>query len=340
MKNPAPDSRLVRVFRNKIILVTGGTGSIGSELVHQLSAFRPKQIRIFSRDESKQYALMETLNHHPRVRFFIGDIRDKERLDLAFNGVDVVFHAAALKHVPLSEYNPFEVVKTNIVGSQNVIDVALKHNVDRVIAISTDKAANPSNVMGTSKLMMEKLFINANFYRGWAQTKFSCVRFGNVAWARGSVLPVWQEQVKRDRVIRVTDHDMTRFFMSMEQAIHLVLKTAQYAAGGEIFILKMPSIKIRDLARLFLQKYYPGEKIAIKSIGHRPGEKKHEELFTHNVEPKAIFENNAMLIIVPEVDIYDHKRPERRYPGFHLRHDIQEWTSQNSIDLKKIKSII
>lgn len=328
------------IFKNKTILITGGTGSIGSELVRQLLNFQPKQLRIFSRDESKQYYLMEKLNHHTGVRFFIGDIRDRNRLDFAMSGVDFVFHAAALKHVPSSEYNPFEAVNTNIVGSQNVIDSALHHNVDKVIAISTDKAVNPSNVMGTSKLMMEKLIINANFYRGNARTKFSCVRFGNVAWARGSVLLLWKKQVEREKAIHVTDPTMTRFLMTINQAIQLVLETAQYARGGEIFVLKMPSTKIRDLAKIYIAKYYPNEHITIKNVGSRPGEKKHEELFNDSVEPKGIFESKTMIIIVPEINIFELKQPVRSYPGFKRRAALGEYSSKHSIDLTKIRAIV
>lgn len=336
------DPQLNKVFRDKIILVTGGTGSIGSQLVLELLRYKPKQIRIFSRDESKQYYLMEKIrnSNYTGVRMFIGDIRDRHRLDLAMQNVDIVFHAAAMKHVPLCEYNPFEAVKTNIVGSQNVIESALHNNVDKVIAISTDKAANPSNVMGTSKLMMEKLIVNANFYRGNAQTKFSCVRFGNVAWARGSVLPLWKKQVEREQRIRVTDHDMTRFFMSIDQAIKLVVKTVQYSCGGEIFILKMPSIKLRDLARIFIEKYFPKETIAIEEIGYRPGEKKHEELYTDNIKPKGVFENKEMIVILPEVDIYELKQPVRKYPGFRSRASIKQYSSQHSINHQKIRKIV
>ncbi len=331
---------MIKYFQNKIILVTGGTGSIGSELVKQLITYKPKQLRIFSRDESKQYYLMEQIDHPSNVRFFIGDVRDQERLDLAFQNVDVVFHAAAMKHVPLCEYNPFEAVKTNIVGSQNVINAALKHNVDKVVAISTDKAANPSNVMGTSKLMMEKLIINANFYRGWARTKFSCVRFGNVAWARGSVLPLWKKQAERGNSIKITNHDMTRFFMSIPQARDLVLKTASLAYGGEIFILKMSSIRIIDLAKIFVKKYYPDRKIRIVKTGNRPGEKMHEDLYVPNITPKAIFENDEILIIIPELEIYDLKQPEREYKGFRKKLSYADYCSDKSINVSRVRNVI
>jgi len=328
-------------FRNKTILVTGGTGSIGSELVAQLLKFKPKQIRVLSRDESKQYYLQERLNYPKNLRLLIGDIRDKERLDLALRNVDIVFHAAALKHVPFCEYNPFETVKTNILGSQNIIDAALKYGVKKVVAISTDKAANPDNIMGTSKLMMEKLFINANYYTGKAETKFSCVRFGNVAWARGSVLPLWKNQAERKKTIHVTDKEMTRFLMTIDNAAKLVLKAAQLSHGGEIFILKMPAIKLADLANLFIKKHFPGQKIKIKVIGLRPGEKIHEELFGGNDQYKQILENKEMLIIVPNIEIYHLTRPLEPYPGFQKRNASSgSYSSKDSIDIKKIKKIV
>lgn len=328
------------IYRNRTILVTGGTGSIGSELVKQLLTYKPKQIRVFSRDESKQYYLLEQLRHHESLRFLIGDIRDQERLDFAFNKVDYVFHAAALKHVPLCEYNPFEAVKTNIVGSQNIIDSALKHNVYSVVAISTDKAANPGNVMGTSKLMMEKLITNANYYRGDCRTRFCCVRFGNVAWARGSVLPLWKKQAERDGSIMVTDNGMTRFFMSITQATALILRTAELTRGGEIFILKMPSVKLRDLAKIFLQKYFPKQKIRIEAMEPRAGEKQHEELFTNSFQPKRIFENLEMLIVIPELNILDLIQKGGEYAGFKRKKTIGEYSSKNSINLAKISTIV
>ena len=185
------------IFKDKIILVTGGTGSIGSAIVKELLTYNPKQIRVFSRDQNKQYELMEELGNRSDVRFLVGDVRDEKRLNLAFDNVNIVFHAAALKHVPSCEYNPFEAVKTNIIGSQNLIEAALAHDVQKVIGISTDKVVHPTSVMGTSKLMMEKLFVSAYHYMGSKNTKFACVRFGNVAWSTASVLPIWQKQMSR-----------------------------------------------------------------------------------------------------------------------------------------------
>src|SRR3989338_8628189 len=194
------DDNSINEFKDKVILVTGGTGSIGSELVRQLLKYKPKQVRVLSRNETRQYELLESLSYPSNIRMLIGDIRDRERLQLAFSGVDVVFHAAALKHVPFCEYNPSEAMKTNIVGSHNVIDAALHSGVQKVVAISTDKVANPFNVLGASKLMMEKLFINSNFILGDG-IKFSCVRFGNVSWSDGSVLPLWRSQIERKGTI-------------------------------------------------------------------------------------------------------------------------------------------
>lgn len=333
------------IFKDKIILVTGGTGSIGLEIVSQLLTYQPKQIRILSRNDSKQHDLLEKLDHPNNLRLFIGDIRDRERLDLAFQNVDIIFHAAALKHVPICEYNPFEAVKTNIIGSQNVIDMALRHNVKKVIGISTDKAANPTNVMGTSKLMMEKLFINTNFFSG-GKTIFSCVRFGNVAWATSSVLPIWKEQASRHGHINVTHRSMTRFMMSINQAVGLTLKAAELTHGGEIFILKMPSIKITDLAKMFIKKYHQGKNIKIKFTNSRPGEKTHEDLLTPMEDYGAIFENKEMFILFPKSPILvpglvtGINPSYRDYPGFKPARSIHEYSSAKKINIGRVSSIV
>jgi len=285
-------------FKNKIIMVTGGTGSIGSVIVSQLLKYKPKQIRILSRNDSRQYHLMEKLNYPENVRALIGDVRDAKRLDLAFENVDVVFHAAALKHVSLCEYNPLEAIKTNVFGSQNVIDAAFKNKVEKVIAISTDKAANPGNIMGLSKLMMEKLMTNTTYFSG-DKTKLSCVRFGNVAWSEASVLHLWQRQAEKNKQISLTDKHATRFFMSIDQAVKLVLKAAELTQGGEVFILKMPSIKMADLADVFVNKYFPDKKIKIQLTSKRIGDKTHEELFDFNDDQKLILENDKMFIMLP-----------------------------------------
>lgn len=328
-------------FKNKTILVTGGTGTIGSRLVAHLLTLAPKQIRVFSRDESKQYDLLEHLQHNPKVRFLIGDVRDRERLELALQGVDIVFHAAAMKHVPFCEYNPFETVKTNVLGSQNLIDAALKNNVAKVVAISTDKVVNPVGVMGTSKLMMEKLFVGANYYKGDMPTKFACVRFGNVTWARGSVLPLWKSQAVSSGAIRITDKQMTRFFMSQQDAVSLVFEAARLMRGGEVFVFKMPAIKILDLAKMFVKKYFPGQKIKLEITGKRAGEKQHEELIGTNEGEAEIFEDKKMFIIRPRVPIYSLKNQKPgNYPGFRTSRALDPFSSKNHLASKNIKNII
>lgn len=328
-------------FQDKIILITGGTGTVGSALAEKILKYHPKQLRIFSRDETKQYYLWENLGRPENVRLFIGDVRDKDRLMTAMENVDIVFHAAAMKHVPFCEYNPFEAIKTNTLGSLNVIDACIKNRVQKVIAISTDKAVNPTNVMGTTKLLMEKLFINANYFKGQAQTIFSCVRFGNVAWARGSVFPLWQMQAEKNQKIKITDPGMTRFLMSQEQTTNLILEAASLALGGEIFILKMPSANLKNIAEIFLAKYFPGQEIAIETIGLRPGEKKHEELLNTQETYKHIFSNDRLIILAPDLEIFGLQMTPKHYAGFEkLPQNLKILSSENSIDLEKIKQII
>lgn len=327
------------MLKGKIVLITGGTGSIGRELVRQVLAEKPAFVRVFSRDESKQHELMQELKHPKNLRLFIGDIRDKDRLAFAFQNVDVVFHAAALKHVPSCEYNPFEAVATNVVGSQNVINAALKNGVDKVVTISTDKVVDPVGVMGTSKLMMEKLMINANYHKGDAVTKFSCVRFGNVAWARGSVLPLWKSQVEQGGALTVTNNEMTRFMMSIRDASRLVIEASTLMHGGEIFILKMPSITLVDLAKEFIQKYFPRKKVEIKIIGNRIGEKVHEGLIGSG--DGRVLENSRMYIGIPH--IWEHTgvaEKKRTYPGFKKRISTDNCPSSNFIDVSAVRKII
>src|SRR3989344_3193062 len=217
----------MKLFKDKTILVTGGTGSIGSEIVRQLLNYDPKVIRILARHEDRHYTLMHELGvNHAKLRFIVGDIRDKDRLRMAMDGVDIVFHAAALKQVPMCEYNSFEAVKTNVIGTQNVIEVARDFNVEQVIGVSTDKVVDPQGVMGVSKLMAEKLFLSTFYYQGNRRTKFACVRFGNVLGSRGSVLPVWKKQIANGQPVTVVDNKMTRFFMTISQAVKLVLDAA------------------------------------------------------------------------------------------------------------------
>ncbi|MDP3954700.1 MAG: SDR family NAD(P)-dependent oxidoreductase [bacterium] len=326
-------------FEDKIILVTGGTGSIGSELVRQILKYRPKQVRVLSRNETRQYHLLEALRYPKNLRMLIGDIRDRERLQLAFKNVDIVFHTAALKHVPFCEYNPSEAMKTNIAGSHNVIDAALHAGVEKVIAISTDKVANPLNVLGVSKLMMEKLFINSNFFLG-DRIKLSCVRFGNVAWADGSVLPMWTKQAEVNGAINVTNKDATRFLMSIKQAVNLTLKAAQLCLGGEVFILKMPSIRLQNLAEMFIKKYHSRKKIKIKYTGDRAGDKLHEDLIGLNDWNNEVWANNEMFILVPTTHIHNLNVEPHSYENFKKNESSSSFSSQDHLDIKKVERIV
>lgn len=328
-------------FKDKTILVTGGTGSIGSELVRQILRYEPRQVRVLSRDEGRQAQLLEWLKYPKNLRLLLGDIRDRERIEYAFKEVDMVLHAAALKHVPLCEYNPFEAIKTNVFGSQNVIDMALKTQVKKVIAISTDKAVFPSSVMGVSKLLMEKMFLNANWYSGKSATKFSCVRFGNVAWARGSVLPIWKKQAEERGEISVTNEKMTRFMMSIEQAVGLVLKAVELVQGGEIFILKMPSISIGDLAKIFIEKHCPSRNIKINIIGNRSGDKIYEELVDNHDREGYLYEKEDMYAFVSNyLELYRNKLEPRSYPDFLPIKSIDRYSSEDRINVEKIRCII
>jgi UDP-N-acetylglucosamine 4,6-dehydratase len=250
-------------WKNKVILVTGGTGSFGKKFIDiMVKEYHPAKIIIYSRDELKQHEMRD----HPSLRYFIGDIRDRNRLLRAMQGVDIVVHAAALKQVPACEYNPMEAIKTNILGSSNVIDAALDAGVEKVMALSTDKAVNPANLYGATKLAAEKLFIQSNAYAGNKRTRFSCTRYGNVVGSRGSVVPVFLKQKESGRVT-LTDDRMTRFWLSLEQGVHFVIECIEEMHGGEVFIPKIPSMKMVDLAKAIA----PNARIEV--IGIRPGEK-------------------------------------------------------------------
>lgn len=334
---------LANYYEDKTILVTGGVGSIGSELVKKLLEFNPKSIRILDNNESGLFHLDHKLNSDT-LRFFVGDIRDKERLRLAIHDVDVVFHAAALKHVPLCEYNPFEAIKTNVLGTQNLIDVSLEENVQKLITISTDKAVNPTSVMGATKLLAERLTISANYYKGFKKTCFSTVRFGNVLYTNGSVIPLFKNQISKGGPITITHKDMTRFMMSIENAVKLVLKAASIARGEEIFILKMPTLKIEELADVMIEElsslfgFMPNQ-IKKEYIGMRPGEKLFEELMTEE-ESKYTYENSEMYIVIPNDLI---KRDELfEVPQSFFKTINKEYTSNSNVFLSKneIKTLI
>jgi len=308
-------------FENKRILVTGGSGSIGSHIVKNLLQHNPKQIRIFSRDETKQFDLMQKLGDPSGVNLLIGDIRDKDRLNMAMEGIDIVFHAAALKHVLSCEKNPFEAVKTNVHGTQNIIDCALANNIEKVIAISTDKATDPTNVMGCTKLLSEKIMLSSYHYRGKKRTKFSCVRFGNVLWSRGSVLTVWLNQIKKGDLVTVTDENMTRFFMPLRFTVDLVFNAVQHMCDREIFILKMPTVYIKDMAQAMINVYasdfgHKPEDIKIKIIGKKAGERIHEKLLSEE-ESEYAWDMGSMFIITPVIGTTQEDRSKfsKYYPN-------------------------
>jgi FlaA1/EpsC-like NDP-sugar epimerase len=303
---------LKETFRDERILITGGTGSIGSELAKKLLEFNPKVIRIYSNDENAQFDLEQELKEYDNLRFLVGDVRDKERLKRATEDIDIVFHAAALKHVPSCEYNPFEAIKTNVIGTENLLEVAMDEEVEKVITISTDKAVNPVNVMGATKLLAERLTIAANYYKGLRRTVFSCVRFGNVLGSRGSVVQLFDKQIQNGGPVTVTDPDMMRFVMSMDRPIELVLKAAQVAKGEEIFVFKMPALRIGNLAEVMIEKLapkygYDPRDIKVEIVGKRKGEKLYEELMTED-EAMNAYETEDMLVILPGLPRQGFKR--------------------------------
>jgi len=288
------------MLNNKIILVTGGTGSFGHQFVsYVLDNYEPKKVIIYSRDEYKQFMMQNEYKKHPqfdKLRFFIGDVRDKDRLYRAFQGVDYVVHAAALKQVPACEYNPMEAVKTNINGAMNIVDAALDCGVKRVVALSTDKAVNPINLYGGTKLVSDKLFIAANAYAGEKDVNFSVVRYGNVAGSRGSVIPFFRNIVKNGgTALPITDYQMTRFWISLDQGVQLVIKALAEAKGGETFISKIPSFKITDLAQAIL----PG--CEMPEVGIREGEKLHEVMVTRE-DSLNTYEYDKHFIVYPHFD--------------------------------------
>ena len=278
---------------NKVILVTGGTGSFGQKFTDiVLRECDPGAIRVFSRGELLQQQMCQRFGNDPRLRFFIGDVRDRARVYRAMNGVDVVVHAAALKQVPTCEYNPIEAVRTNIDGAVNVIDAAIDCGVERILAISTDKAVHPVNLYGATKMVMEKLFIQANVYTGARKSRFSCVRYGNVVGSRGSVVPLFMEQKENGR-ITITDRRMTRFWMTLEQGVRFVIDCIEKMQGGEVFVPKIPSMRVVDLADIIAPE------AETEVIGMRPGEKVDEILLTEE-EARHTHEFDDRFVVEPE----------------------------------------
>lgn len=312
------------------ILITGGTGSIGKALVKNLlSKHKVKRVVIFSRDELKQFQMREEFNNDPRLRWFLGDIRDLERLKRAFHRIDYVIHAAALKQVDTGEYNPLEFVKTNVLGSQNVIEASIETGVKRVVALSTDKASSPINLYGATKLTADKLFVAANNYGKSYGTSYSVVRYGNVMGSRGSVIPMFKRIAESGKPIPITDRRMTRFWISIDEAVKFVLDSLEIMSGGELYVPRIPSIKIIELAGAIA----PGA--PIEEIGMRPGEKLHEEMISADDSRRTIIFQDRYLVM-PVAAEWGFTTPagEKMPEGHAYRSDTNDlWISQ--ADIKK-----
>jgi len=291
---------------DKTVLITGGCGSIGSCLVEHVLDRDPAVVRVFDTDEQGLFSLQQRFEDS-RLRYLLGDIRDRDRLTLALEDVDVVFHAAALKHVELNEYNPFEAVRTNVQGTQNLVRAALDADVDSFVTISTDKASNPISVMGATKLLSERLVVAANAYKGRRDTQFGCVRFGNVLGSAGSVVPVFRSQIRAGGPVTVTDPEMTRFIMPIDEAASLVLTAHERMKSGETFVLKMPAIRVGTLAEAAIEEYAPAfgydvSDIDTEIVGPRPGERHHEKLIAAD-EVEHTQELEDMYVIRPQIDV-------------------------------------
>lgn len=316
------------MFEDRVILITGGTGSWGNELTKQLlEKYHPKEIRIYSRGEHRQVQMKIKFSGEKRLKFIIGDVRDKERLLIASRGVDYIFHLAALKHVPICEENPWESVLTNIYGTKNVIECAIENNVKKVIDVSTDKAVDPFNLYGVCKACGEKMIIAAN--RESDKTSFVCIRAGNVIGTNGSVVPLFREQITKNNEITITDERMSRFFFPLSDAINLVFKAAIESVGGEIFVMKMPSASIVDLAEVMIEELGNKETKARK-IGVRPGEKIYEVLVSRYESSRCVEHGDYLIILpqikIPNIDItYKDRKP----------FDMEEFNSKNTKILKK-----
>jgi UDP-N-acetylglucosamine 4,6-dehydratase/5-epimerase len=318
------------MLNNSSILITGGTGSFGHTFIPMtLAKYNPSRLVIFSRDEMKQWEMAKLYKDDDRVRFFIGDVRDKNRLNRALNGIDYVVHAAATKIVPTAEYNPFECVKTNVFGAMNLIDACIDQGVKRVVALSTDKASSPANLYGATKLTSDKLFIAGNSYSGDVNTRFAVVRYGNVMGSRGSVIPFFMSLAGKDR-LPITDDGMTRFMISLEEGVDLVWHAFEDMVGGEIYVKKIPSMKVTDVARTIA----PDAMHDI--VGIRPGEKLHEQMIGPEDAPHT-YEYEKHYKILPAIHEWS-KDPQRINDGKLVSPDFT-YSSDNNIDWMKIETL-
>ncbi len=320
-------------WTNKVILITGGTGSFGKKFItSMLKELHPAKIIVFSRDELKQHEMRVAGFEHPTLRYFIGDVRDATRLHRAFDGVDIVIHAAALKQVPACEYNPMEAIKTNILGSSNVVEAALDAGVNKVMALSTDKAVNPVNLYGATKLAAEKLLIQSNAYAGGKETRISCVRYGNVVGSRGSVVPVFLKQRENGK-LTITDERMTRFWISLEQGVRFVIRCVEMMHGGEVFVPKIPSMTMADLAKVIAPK------AKIEVIGIRPGEKLHEVLISDD-DARNTVELEDMYVVQPADTLWFGKDWEKQYPKVPADFRYASNTNKQWLTADQIKEMI
>ncbi len=336
-------------FKEKVILVFGGTGTIGSELVKQLLKWNPKTIRIFSNSENELWESKLNYKDAEKIlRFLLGDIRNFERVKRAVEGVDYIFNAAAIKHVSFSEYNPLEAISVNIHGLENIIEAAFEYNVKRVVHISTDKAVSPTSVMGATKMLSERICISRDSAKGKHPTTISCVRFGNVLGSRGSIIPLIKKQIKNGNEITLTDEKMNRFFMSIADAAKLVLKSMVQAKGGEIFVFKMPTIRVKDLLEVLIQEFAPQveknpSSIKIKTIGSKNGEKLDEDLISR-IECHYCDETDDMFIIHPPKESGDvmlkNEDLEVKKLGILNKNKNYCTNSQNPIDKTEIKDML
>lgn len=319
------------ILQESSILITGGTGSFGKAFIkYALANLNPKRLVIFSRDELKQYEVRQQFGDDPRLRWFIGDIRDERRLARALHKVDYVIHAAALKQVDTAEYNPFEFVKTNILGSQNVIEASIDAGVKKVVALSTDKASSPINLYGATKLTADKLFITGNHYASSYETRFSVVRYGNVMGSRGSVIPFFEKLSKENKPLPITDLRCTRFFITLPAAVQMVVDTFELMRGGELLVPRIPSMKVTDLAHAIA----PDAELV--DVGLRPGEKLHEEMISPEEGRRAVtVENGKYYVIQPDLATWGYQPPAGAAPvapGFAYRSDINDaWYTQQQI---------
>ncbi|HBR68350.1 MAG TPA: UDP-N-acetylglucosamine 4,6-dehydratase (inverting) [Rhodospirillaceae bacterium] len=328
---------MTNIFEGKTILVTGGTGSFGRKYVrYMLDKYNPRKIIVFSRDELKQFEMAQDFPNEGRIRFFLGDVRDYQRLLRAFDGVDIVVHAAALKQVPAAEYNPIECIKTNVHGAENIINAAIDSSVERVIALSTDKAVNPINLYGATKLCSDKLFVAANNYSITKSTKFSVVRYGNVIGSRGSVIPFFNEQ-KKTGVLPITDERMTRFWITLQQGVEFVVHCLECMQGGEVFISKIPSMRITDLAKAIAPE------CELKIIGIRPGEKLHEIMVPAD-ESRNVLEFRKFFIIKPSTPWgkIDYETPYFGEKGKGVDQDFYYASDNNPdwISIENLKEVV